>query len=192
MFEKIGVPVYYADDRAKALMDSNYKLRIKLQNAFGFNIYKYKYPGLQWLGFSDMVLNRKALAEIVFNDKRKLEILNSIVHPFVAEDFDRWANLQNSEYVIEEAAIAIETGSAPNFDHIIVVTADEDIRIKRTMARDNCTEEQVRARMENQMSDEDRIKFANTVIINEGNSELEEQVISVNKSILKHLEVKNV
>jgi dephospho-CoA kinase len=180
MFEELGVPVFYSDEAARGLMDHNPFIMMYVKKYFGDDIYP------------NGKLDRKKLAEIVFNDKEKLDRLNKIVHPWVGEAFSgfcfeygNWSyKYPDVHYVIEEAAIAIELGIQDNFDHIIVVTADEDVRVKRTMSRDNCSEEKVRERMNNQLSDEEKIKHADFVIVNNDFPNLECQVKAIHKKIL--------
>lgn len=161
-------------------MDSNKEIISKVEKEF---------PGV----YKDSVLNRKKLANIVFNDKDKLEVLNNIVHPAVREAFDEWVDVQesvfkDSEYLIEEAAIAIELGIQDRFDYIVVLTASEDIRIEIVMSRDNCTEEQVRERMNNQVSEDERLSHADSIIKNNNFNALENQVKLIHKKILKKIE----
>ena len=119
MFEELGVPVYYADDEAKKLMNSNKRIQNKLVQEFGKEAFK------------DGELNKTFIASIVFNDKSKLNIINTIVHPEVERHFKKWTDRQNSVYVIQENAIIFESGSQDKFDKIITVTAPVDIKIKR-------------------------------------------------------------
>jgi len=183
MFEEMGIPIFYSDKQSAELTHSNDKVINGIKNTFGENLYKGN------------KLDRKALANIVFNDEKKLQELNDIIHPVIAEKFDSWCEdlgVYDIPYVIEEAAIGIELGIQDRFDNVVIVTADEDVRIKRVMSRDNCTEEQVRERMKNQLSDEEKIMHANNIIINNDDSDVESQVDVINKEILKHLSVENV
>jgi len=179
MFQNIGVHVYDSDFHASIIINSNEEVVEKIKENFGEEIYE------------DDKLKRKQLADIVFNDKEKLKILNSIMHPAVSKDFEKWCRIEEENgdfpYVIEEAAIAIEIGIQDKFDKVIVVTADEDIKIERVMARDFCYEDKVRDRMKNQMSDEERVKHADYVIVNNNDSNIETQVSAINKEIMKHL-----
>jgi dephospho-CoA kinase len=179
MFGELGVPVFYSDLAAKKIMDSNKEV---------INKVKLNFEGV----YEGDVLNRKKLADIVFNDEDKLELLNSIVHPVVGEAFEDFVKVneetfKDSQYVIEEAAIAIELGIQDKFDYIVVVTAKEPIRIERVMARDNCTKEQVVARINNQVSEEERCNHADTIISNNDIKKLKGQVKAANKIILKNI-----
>lgn len=176
IFGELGVPVFYSDLQARKVTNFNKDVIDKIKKEFGEHMYV------------DGVLDRRALSDIVFNDKDKLSVLNAIVHPAVAEAFESWVGVnevfKDFEYVIEEAAIAIELGVQDKFDYIIVVTADEDVRIKRTMARDNCAEDKVRERMNNQVTEEERLKHADVVIVNNDFPNLECQVKAIHKKIL--------
>lgn len=172
MFSELGIPVFYSDKQSVKLMNFSDEVVDKIKSAFGEEFY------------STGKLDRKALGEIVFKNEEKLRLLESIVHPAVSEHFESWVETQDTEYVIEESAIGIELGIQDKFDLVIVVTADESVRISRTMERDNCTEEQVRDRMKNQMSDEEKIKYADFVIVNNDFPNLECQVKAIHNKIL--------
>jgi dephospho-CoA kinase len=179
MFGELGVPVFYSDLAARKIMDSDQKIIDKVKSEFGE-------------AFEDGKLDRKKLSGIVFNDEAKLELLNSIVHPAVGEAFEEFVKVneevfKDCEYVIEEAAIAIELGIQDKFDYIVVVTAKESIRIERVMSRDNCTKEQVIERINNQLSEEERCNYADSIISNNDIKKLEAQVKKVNKIILKKI-----
>src|SRR5687767_301399 len=125
IFEVLGIPVYYADAASKRLMNDEEKVKEAVQLAFG----KKVYPG--------GVLDRKYLAEIVFGDEKKLEILNSIVHPATLRDADEWMGRQTTPYIIKEAALIFESGSHQSLDHVIGVKAPLALRLQRAMKRDN-------------------------------------------------------
>ncbi|BAX81547.1 dephospho-CoA kinase [Labilibaculum antarcticum] len=155
-FEMMGVPVYVADIEAKRLMVSNEEVRKLIISRFGHGIYD-----------SNLNLNRKLLAEIVFNDSESLKAINSIVHPAVRADFKRWSNQYSQiAYVIQESAILFDTGLYRDFDKIITVTAEEEIRIQRVVDRDSAGREQIVERMRNQLSESERIARADFVIYN--------------------------
>ncbi|MDP4185423.1 MAG: dephospho-CoA kinase, partial [Bacteroidota bacterium] len=139
VFSHLGVPIYCADLEAKRLMNESPVIRQKIIEIFGEDIYTFEGP-----------IDRKKMADLVFNSPKLLEYLNSIVHPEVRKDFEQWALLQNSAYVIEEAAVLFESGGYKYVDLIITVTAPLELRINRVIKRDICTREQVLARMNNQ------------------------------------------
>lgn len=154
MFSKLGVPVYIADTEAKKLTNSSKEIRRELISLLGEESYL------------DGVLNRKYVADKIFNDKTLLEAVNKIIHPEVAVHFKMWAAKQKSAYVIKEAAILFENGSYRNFDKIILVTAPRELRIARVAARDDSSPAEIEQRMNNQWSDAKKIKLADFIIEN--------------------------
>lgn len=153
-FAARGIPVYNSDDEAKTLIATNAQLRQRITETFGENAY------------INGQYNKAYIAQIVFNDANQLAKLNAIVHPALAVHFREWVQQQNTPYVIKEAAILFESGSYKDCDFIISVVAPEDLRIARVIARDHCTEAQVKARMEQQWTDAQRIALSNAVIEN--------------------------
>lgn len=154
MFSELGVPVYIADEEAKKLTNSSDSIRKKLITVLGEEAY------------IDGILNRKFVADKIFNDKVLLELVNSIIHPEVAIHFQKWCEEQNSKYVIKEAAILFENSSYKNYDLVILVTAPEAIRIARVMKRDNVSKDKVEERIKNQWSDTKKKKLADIIIEN--------------------------
>lgn len=174
VFASLGIPVYYADERAKELMLTDEKLKQAIIAEFGENSYK------------DGKLNRQFLAQHVFKDKGKLETLNSIVHPRVNEDYEKWVKEQGSApYTVKEAAILIETGSYKNLDVIILVRAPRDLRINRVLERDQADREAIEKRMEKQWSDDEKVKFADFIIDNDNQHHVIPQVMDIHKELLK-------
>ena len=153
-FAARGIPVYNSDDEAKKLIATNAQLRQRITETFGENAY------------INGQYNKAYIAQIVFNDANQLAKLNAIVHPALAVHFREWVQQQNTPYVIKEAAILFESGSYKDCDFIISVVAPEDLRIARVIARDYCTEAQVKARMAQQWTDAQRIALSNVVIEN--------------------------
>jgi dephospho-CoA kinase len=177
IFAQLGIPVYYADDRAKILLQESSELRKGLLQAFGSKVYG-----------KEGVLDRKYLAEIVFNDKQKLEILNSIVHPAVYTDSQQWQQKQamlGALYTLKEAALLYETGTYKVLDKIIVVTAPEEVRIKRVMARDKVSREAVLARINKQMPQRKKEELADFVITNLELESMDIQVQKIHQQLMK-------
>jgi dephospho-CoA kinase len=174
IFSQLGIPVYEADAAAKQLMNTDQELISNLKKEFGEKIYNSKNE-----------LNKKALAEIVFNNPHALKKLNNLVHPAVRIDFDNWINKNNSApYVIEEAAILFESGANKHMDYIITVSAPEDLRFKRVMMRDNVSEEYVRNISKNQMDDKEKIKLSDFEIVNDDTQLLIPQVLHLHDHFL--------
>lgn len=172
MFEELGVPVYYADIEAKKLMQNSVSLRKKIIALFGEEAY------------SNNGLNRTYIAKIVFNDRKKLEQLNALVHPEVENHFKKWLGLQNATYVVQENALIFENNKQGYFDSIIAVTAPFEKRIERVMKRDNVTKQQVLDRITNQIDDDHRVKHAAFVINNTDLSESKDQVSQIHRRLL--------
>ena len=170
-FAALGIAVFNSDEQAKALIATDAQVKERIIAAFGEEAYQ------------NGEYNRAYIAQIVFNNSEKLAILNGIVHPALAEYFKRWAKEQTSPYVLKEAAILFESGSYKDCDYIITVTAPEEVRIARVMARDHCTEAQVRARMAQQWSDAQRIALSNAVIENIDLEKAKKEVKRINNEL---------
>ena len=174
MFEVLGVPVYYADDRAKHLMNHNVDLKNKVKQLFGKKAYH-----------RNGRLNRAYIASIVFKDKASLKALNKLVHPAVQKDSDLWFSNQASKYAIKEAALIFEIKGEKHLDKVIVVAAPEALRIERVMRRDKVTKAQVKARMKNQYTQATKLKKADLVIHNDTHDSLIRQVMKIHKKFNK-------
>lgn len=176
VFETLGVPVYYADNQAKRILDYPI-VHAKLEQCFGKDIFN-----------GDHVIDRQELARVVFSDDKKLASLNSIIHPLVKKDFDCWLTLQHGKpYVLHEAAILLESGFGPFFSKIIVVIAPEALRMKRVGERDKLREAEFRQRSLRQWTEKEKLKCADYVINNDETQLLIPQVLSVHKKILELL-----
>lgn len=176
IFERMGVPVYYADTRAKELMETDKNLIVAIQNEFGKEVYD-----------AEGNLNRKLLAEIVFGNEEKLLKLNSLVHPVVFKDNESWNQVLANKgypYTLKEAALLVETGSYKTLDKLIVVTAPLQDRIARVMARDAATYDQVTARVKAQLPEEEKVKLADYVIDNNQIMDLVPQVTKIHVDLM--------
>lgn len=171
MFGEFGVAVYDADSRAKGLMNDSPALREALISRFGAEVY------------TDAGINRAYLAERVFRDAEELGALNSIVHPAVMDDFDRWAEMQEGEYVVLESAILFEAHLEGRVDTTVAVMAPEALRLERAMRRDGATREQIESRMRNQMTDEERVARSKYAIVNIDIEELAEDVEQLHRRL---------
>lgn len=160
-----GIPVYISDVEAKKVMEFP-DIVIKIAEAFGNEV----------LDSSNM-LNRDKLATIVFNNPEKLKQLNAIVHPAVKKHFDNWIiQNQNAPIIVKETAILFESGSYKDCDQIITVSAPLETRIARVLKRDNSTREKILQRINNQLSDDERIARSQFVVMNENFEETKKQV----------------
>lgn len=172
IFEVLGIPVYYADDSAKKLMNNDPDLIQKIKSNFGDDVY------------SNNQLNRPLLASKVFGDTQKLEILNTIVHPATLKDADEWIKKQKAPYIIKEAALIFESGSEKMLDYVIAVSAPVSLRIKRVIERDGNTEEDVLKRMNGQMNEEEKLNRSDYIIYNDEEQLLIPQVIQLHELFL--------
>ncbi len=171
-FNENGVPVYIADDRAKLLMSSDSNLIVAIKELLGDEAY---------VGND---LNRPYIAGKIFSDAKMRDSLNNLVHPAVAQDFIIWSKAQNAPYVIKEAAILFENGGYKKMDFNILVTAPEDIRIKRVVKRDKISVDQVEQRMAAQWPDTRKIPLADVSISNITLSKTKEEVLRVHRHLL--------
>ncbi len=172
MFSLLGVAVYDSDSRAKLVMMHSEEVHKALCEAFGKEV------------CSGGELNRALLAERVFGNKEALQRLNSIVHPAVIDDFDRWAErraAQGDDYVIMESAILFENNLQGHFHHTIAVNSPLELRIERSMRRDRASREQILARIANQLPQHDVDARADHVIIKDADRLVWEQVLALDK-----------
>jgi len=167
IIEKMGYSVYYSDVRSKELTNAHPVIRQGLIDLVGENVY---FGG---------ELDKKVLATAIFsNDELRLKV-NQLIHPIVRQDFEDWAKAQTSDLIFNEAAILFETGAYRNFDATILVYAPEELRLKRVLKRDIITKEEVLARMNNQMNDNEKRKMTSLQILNDGESPLLNQLEEV-------------
>ncbi|MCX6319677.1 MAG: dephospho-CoA kinase [Bacteroidetes bacterium] len=172
VFESLGIPVYYADDAAKRLLNTNESLKASVITHFGEAAY---HQGQ---------LDRKYLAGIVFSNKEKLDLLNSLTHPVTIKDAEDWMDQQTTPYAIKEAALLFESGAADKLDYIIGVYAPQHIRIKRVMTRDKMSTEEVLKRISRQIDEEMKMKLCNFVIRNNDEQLVLPQVMSLHQQLL--------
>ena len=171
IFDLFGIPVYNSDVRAKELMNTNPNLIQSIQANFGPEVYV------------DGNVNSTVLARKVFSDPAALKQLNALVHPVVSRDFDEWKDQFEKTHIVKEAAILIESGAYKQCDRVIVVEAPENLRIKRVMVRDGVPNEEVKARIRNQMSEAERRVHADYIIDNSGDAMLIPQVNQILESL---------
>jgi dephospho-CoA kinase len=171
IFELLGIPVYYADDAAKKIMNENEQLKEKLTAIFGKETYVKG------------ILNRTYLAEQVFNNPEKLVLLNSIVHPATIADAEKWMQQQQGPYAIKEAALLFESGADKHLDKIIGVSTLPALRIKRVIKRDNTTEEEVKKRMDRQMPEDKKMSMCDFTIRNDDQEFVIKQVLQIDKQL---------
>ncbi|GAA4818543.1 dephospho-CoA kinase [Litoribaculum gwangyangense] len=174
-FAILGIPVYIADEEAKKLMQKSKIIKRKLIELFGDQAYIHG------------KLNKPYIADIIFKDKVYLRKMNNIVHPRVANHFEKWLKKQNAPYVIKEVAILFENGGDKFCDYVITVTANKLLRIERLLKRDNTTKERIEAIMKNQWTDKKRIDKSDFVINNISIANTKKQVLKTHNEILKRI-----
>ena len=172
IFAVLGVPVYDADAASKRLYHTDSELKSALQSHFGADIYVAE------------MLDRQKLAQIVFNDPQKLELLNRLVHPPTIRDAELWMKQQTAPVIIKEAALIFESGSAAGLDYVIGVFAPKALRIKRVMDRDKTTREAVLARMQKQIDDGIKMRLCDFRLINDEQTMLVPQILQLHEQLL--------
>jgi dephospho-CoA kinase len=167
-FSKYYIQVYNSDERAKFLMNNSKDLKDSLIKCFGSNTYV------------DDSLNKTYLSSLIFNDRKSLELMNSIVHPQVEKDFMGWMKTKDEKYVIYESALIFETGSYKRNDFNILVTSDLSVRINRIMNRDKIDKSLAMLKINNQWKDEKKIPLADYIFVN---STIDENIQTVKKLV---------
>lgn len=173
MFKILNIPVYNSDIRAKALYTESEDVRQAVIELFGEEAYQ-----------TDGKLNRNFIGQRVFSNSEILQKLNSIIHPAVAEDFERWISNQKSPYIIKEAAILFESGANRSMDKIIGVSAPLELRISRVISRDGSTRDQVLARIQKQMAQDELIERCDYHITNDGQKLLIPQILQIHAHLI--------
>lgn len=170
-----GIPVYNSDSQGKKLMNTNLELINDIVKIFGESVY------------NNGILNTNLLSSIVFSDPEKIKQLNNLVHPKVAEDFNQWVGKNNNQPIlIKEAAILIESGAYLNMDKIILVISKKSNRINRVSKRDNSDFESIEKRINFQLTDDEKIQYADYIIENNSSlDDLKHEVLRVINEINK-------
>lgn len=171
IFQILGIPVFNADIEARKLYDEP-QVKEAIILAFGDIMYPQG------------VFDKKAMADLVFQSTDKLKQLNELLHPLVQIQFDTWLQQQVSPYAIKEAALLIEAGSYQQLDALILVTCPMNKRIERVMKRDRVTEDEVLARINKQLSEEDKRALCQYEIINDDRQLLIPQVLQLHHQFM--------
>ncbi len=172
LIKAIGFPIYECDSEAKRLMVENQHIIRSLTELIDTTAYD-----------AAGILNKSAVAQFLFQSPDNAKKVNDIVHPVVKEDFQKWAETQNSHIVFMESAILFESGFNSIVDYSIAVCAPTEVRLQRAMQRDSASREQIEARMRHQMSDEECRTLADFHIDNDGTANVEEQIAALIKRI---------
>ena len=175
VFGVLGIPVFSADPEAQIIMNNDRSVMDGINDIAGRNLY----PGDK--------LNKVELASLIFNNPELLKRVNSLVHPVVFKHFREWSGIQNTPYVIMEAAILFESGASNLVDRVATVVAPVEERISRVILRNKLTREQVVDRIKNQMTDEERIRLSDYVINNSENEMIIPVILGIHEDILTHI-----
>lgn len=172
VFKQLGIPVYYADTAAKNLYNTDEQLKIGIIELFGENLY------------ANNTLDKKALASIIFNNKTALHKVNQLVHPAVARDFEQWALYHKSApYVLQEAAILFESKTNRLMDKTITISVSEDIRVQRASLRDKVTPNEIKQRLQHQLTEDERNQLADFIIINDNSQPVLPQILRIHNTL---------
>ena len=171
IFQKMGIPIFNADEQAKKCMVEDSSLKAAVQLAFGESMYLKG------------VLQKDTLANIVFNNTEALGKLNALVHPIVKQKFEDWCTQQSTSIVIKEAAILFESGAHLGLDAVVCVSAPEKLRIERVQKRDESSVEQIQSRMSKQMPQAEKEELADFIVVNNGENLLLPQLIKLLKEM---------
>jgi dephospho-CoA kinase len=173
LFIVLGIPVYNADEAGKRLMNENKIVKAQIKNLFGEAAY------------TNEILNRKYLADIVFNNAEKLAQLNAIVHPATLMDADDWMNSRQTAYAVKEAAIMFESGAHEHLDYVIGVAAPAPLRIQRAMQRDGATRDEIIKRMGRQINETIKLRLCDFIIYNDEQELVIPQVLQLHNKLLE-------
>jgi dephospho-CoA kinase len=173
ILETLGIPVYYADDAAKTIMNTDAGLRQQIIQHFGEASY------------AEGTLQRKYLADIVFNDPEKLALLNSLIHPVTIRHSEQWFRRQSTPYAVREAALLFESGASENLGFIIGVYAPKHLRLQRVIKRDGLSADEIQKRMNRQINEEMKMKLCDAVIRNDEQELVIPQVMELHERLLE-------
>lgn len=171
IFETMGVPVYYSDDRAKELY-FDVEVKKKVIALLGNEAY-----------INNTTINKKYISSKIFSNTSLLKEVNAIIHPVVAKDFEQWKKKQVTKFVLKESAILFETGIYKNLDGTILVVSPEQLRVERICKRDGLTKEEVEKRFKSQLNDDEKIKMATWLIHNDEHQSLIQQCLNCQQKI---------
>lgn len=178
IFETLGIPVYDADTQAKKIMITDMAVKCQIRELIGKDAY-----------YRNGKLNKDYVSSKIFSNKSLLQGISQIVHPAVNNDSLRWMEQHKLNkmipYVIKEAALLIESGNYKALDKLIVVTCPEGIRIQRVIDRDKLTYEEVKRKVDSQIAESEKLRFADFIIVNDGTMSIIQQVRTIHIQLTK-------
>lgn len=175
--EEMGYPVYYSDDRAKNMVNTNAFLKNEIIRLLGTDAYD-----------SNGLYDRKFVASVVFENEELLGQLNQLIHPAVRVDFENWVSQQTASLIFKETALLFELGLDKDCFKSLLVTAEDNLRAKRVMDRDGKTYREVESVIQKQLPEKDKIRLADYIIynndgINELRTETEKVIIELSEAV---------
>ena len=173
VFELLKTPIYNSDNVAKNFISKNSYVKKQIFKSFGKEV------------MTNNKIDNKKLSTLIFNDIKKINIINNIIHPLVKEDFNKWCKKSKSKYIIKESALLFSSNSYLELDEIIFVKSPIETRIQRVMKRDNRTKKQVKSIIKNQNSDEFLEKSCKYIIYNDEEKFLTPQIIKLHEIFIK-------
>ena len=173
ILRKMGFPVFNADLESKKIVSTSREVQFEISKLLGKEAFS-----------QNGTYNAEYVSKIVFENPKKLEALNKIIHPRVRENFSQFISCSNSPLVFSEAAILYETGVYKNYDEVVLVTAPLEMRIERCMQRDVLSREQIQAKINRQLTDEEKVKFNPIILKNNGETPLLDQIEQLIQTLL--------
>lgn len=175
--EEMGYPVYYSDDRAKNIVNTNAFLKNEIIRLLGKDAYD-----------SNGLYDRKFVASVVFENEELLGKLNQLIHPAVRVDFENWVSQQTASLIFKETALLFELDLDKDCFKSLLVTAEDNLRAKRVMDRDGKTYREVESVIQKQLPEKDKIRLADYIIynndgINELRTETEKVITELYKAV---------
>ena len=166
--------MFYSDYEAKQLYYHD-EIKAIMEARFGEEIY-----------LSDGTLDKKQLSNLIFNDIDARLFVEHTLYPALNRYFEDWAEQQDAPYVLYESAIIFEKHIERLFDAVIMVSASDETRLRRVVARDHCTPEDAHIRMKAQWSEDKKQRLADFIIYHENNDEddfLRQQIEAIDKAL---------
>lgn len=173
VFNTLGIPVFKADDAAKYLMSHDEPLIEQIKALLGADAYNGLTP------------DRQKIGAIIFNDPQKLQQINALVHPVTVSYYKTWMLQQAAPYVLKEAAIFFESGTAKDIELMIGVYAPKELRLDRVLKRGPMTRDRAESIMSRQMDDEEKMKLCDFVIVNDDKTPVIPQVLHLHQILLQ-------
>ena len=173
IFELLGCAVFNSDIAAKDVY-FNAEIKVRIIKLLGNEAY-----------LSDTRINKAYISSKIFSDTQTLQQLNAIIHPAVIDTFKDFVKKNPTKLIIKETALLFEAHLEKEVDKIIVVAADDELRVKRVMERDGLNKEDILKKIKTQLAQEEKIKKADFVIYNNEQSLLLPQVLTIYNTLIR-------